>query len=66
METILKSKNTLIISNTCRESYSCQHFVILNGGQTEVWYDVEIYLWCIKNKIEVPEHFQCYKNEILD
>ena len=61
--TLIKNNNTLVIFDRCLQSYPCKHDVTLNGEE-KVLNGREIYKWCIKNNIEVPKHFQCYKNDI--
>ena len=66
MKTTLKSKSniTLVIDDICIEYYPCKHYVTLNG-EYKCLDGIEICKWCIKNNIEIPEHFQYYKN-VLD
>ena len=74
MEEIFNKYDQLIpnyeISALCLTTYPCKHYVIKNGIKT-IKSSIEIYSYCIKHNIEVPEHFIyckkiCDKNAYLE
>lgn len=53
------------IETCCYESMPCQHYVKIDNLPWQMMYGTDIYEYCMKNNIPVPEHFLDYK-EIVD
>ena len=58
-----KSKlHCVLISDECMESYPCQHCVTFNNNTSKTMDGLEIYLMLMGEGMEIPKHFQEYKN----
>lgn len=55
------SSKKIEVSNTCFETYPCQHYVKLDGKpETKLMRGNQIKHLFISNNIPVPEHFRDY------
>lgn len=43
----------------CQETYPCKHIVTINGKNYDM-NGIQIYNYCIKHNIPVPDHFMQY------
>lgn len=56
---IIEVSPTFKYDTICVDTYPCIHNVFINGKVTSM-NGREIYIYCVKNSIPVPNHFTCY------
>ncbi len=61
MNKIDKISKDVFVERYCHKFYPCKHFIIVNGIYKLVS-ALDIYNYCIKNNILIPEHFKEYEN----
>ena len=55
-------KTNFIISGGCMESYPCRHHIRFKDGTETRMNGVEIYEMLVEKGLEIPTHFQEYKD----
>ena len=56
------TKSKYIISDMCKESYPCKHYVTFPDGNKILMSGVKIYEMLAKENLEIPTHFKEYKD----
>ncbi len=67
MNEIFTSKDEIaknvFVGDMCYTTFPCKHYFTTNGI-CKLTNGIEIYNYCVDNNIEIPEHFQMYKDYI--